>query len=64
MRYFGREFRRLARYPPASQFRHWLAKALESSLKSTRPKHHPGGIMAAVEQKVKQIIVEQLGVDR
>src|ERR1051325_3403710 len=24
---------------------------------------NPGGIMAAVEQKVKQIIVEQLGVD-
>jgi acyl carrier protein len=40
-----------------------LAEAERRSLKSTRSQIIPGGIMAAVEQKVKQIIVEQLGVD-
>src|ERR1035437_2680058 len=40
-----------------------LGEAARRSLKSTRSKIIPGGIMAAVEQKVKQIIVEQLGVD-
>src|SRR5579863_9273939 len=39
-----------------------LAEPPQRSLKSTRSQHIPGGIMA-VEQKVKQIIVEQLGVD-
>src|SRR5689334_778070 len=33
------------------------------SLESMSLYPHPGGSMAAVEQKVKQIIVEQLGVD-
>src|SRR5215472_19171546 len=39
-----------------------LAETPQRSLKSTRSHHIPGGSMA-VEQKVKQIIVEQLGVD-
>jgi acyl carrier protein len=40
-----------------------LAEAFQRQLKSTRSQKIPGGSMAAVEQKVKQIIVEQLGVD-
>jgi acyl carrier protein len=39
-----------------------VAKTARRSLKSTRSQKIPGGFMA-VEQKVKQIIVEQLGVD-
>src|SRR6185312_9380721 len=40
-----------------------LAETFQRQLKSTRSHSIPGGSMAAVEQKVKQIIVEQLGVD-
>ncbi|HLH18263.1 MAG TPA: acyl carrier protein [Bryobacteraceae bacterium] len=40
-----------------------LAQAERRQLKSTRSHQIPGGIMASVEQRVKQIIVEQLGVD-
>jgi acyl carrier protein len=35
----------------------------EKAVKINAFAKYPGGIMAAVEQKVKQIIVEQLGVD-
>jgi acyl carrier protein len=46
-----------AKVPPAS-----LADSLQSQLKSTRS-HKSQEESMAVEQKVKQIIVEQLGVD-
>jgi acyl carrier protein len=55
---FSKQFQSGARRTPAA-----LAEADRRSLKSTRSQIIPGGIMAAVEQKVKQIIVEQLGVD-
>jgi acyl carrier protein len=40
-----------------------LAETSQIPLKSSGLHNTPGGSMAAVEQKVKQIIVEQLGVD-